>query len=132
MSEFRLRIVTPYGLFFDDMVEGVIVRTTEGEMMVLANHINFASILAVSKASIKQHGQYRELTLAGGLLEVGKEATTIISHAAEFVDEIDIERAKRAKETVEQKMKNAKSVEMDLLEYKLKKSLNRIRAKEHS
>lgn len=130
MSEFNLRIVTPYKLFFEDKVEGIIVRTTEGEMMVLPNHINFVSILKVSKATIKQSGSYREITLAGGLLQVTKDVVTIISHAAEFVEEIDLERAEQAKERLEQKIKEIKEpVEMELLEFKLRKSINRINAR---
>lgn len=130
MSELNLRIVTPYELFFNDKVEGIIVRTTEGEMMVLPNHINFVSVLKVSKATIKQQGKYRDITLAGGLLQVTKEAVTVISHAAEFVDEIDLERAQKAKELLEERLKESKdAVETELLEFKLLKSINRINAR---
>lgn len=130
MSEFNLRIVTPYKLFFDDRVEGIIVRTTEGEMMVLRDHINFVSILKISKATIKKNGQYRDITLAGGLLQVTKEHVTIISHAAEFVDELDLKRAEEAKEKLEKKIKESNEpVELELLEFKLRKSINRISAK---
>lgn len=131
MSEFNLRIVTPYRLFFEDKVQGVIVQTTEGEMMVLPNHISFAAILKVSKATIKQNDKYRDITLAGGLLQVSKETVTIISHAAEYVDEIDLVRAEKAKSRLEEQIKRTeKSVEMELLEFKLKKSINRINAKQ--
>ncbi|MDO5094993.1 MAG: ATP synthase F1 subunit epsilon [Peptostreptococcaceae bacterium] len=131
MSEFNLRIVTPYKLFFEDKVQGVIVQTTEGEMMVLPNHISFAAILKVSKATIKQDNKYRDITLAGGLLQVSKEAVTIISHAAEYVDEIDLARAEEAKSRLEEQIKKTdKSVEVELLEFKLKKSINRINAKQ--
>lgn len=131
MSEFNLRIVTPYKLFFDDKVQGVIVQTTEGEMMVLPNHISFVAMLRVSKATIKQNNEYRDITLAGGLLQVSKEVVTIISHAAEFVDEIDIHRAEDAKKRLEEQLKKTdKPVEMELLEFKLRKSINRINAKQ--
>ncbi|MDO4711379.1 MAG: ATP synthase F1 subunit epsilon [Peptostreptococcaceae bacterium] len=130
MSGFDLRIVTPYKLFFDDRVEGIIVRTTEGEMMVLRDHIDFVSILKIGKATIKQNGQYREITLAGGLLQVTKEHVTIISHAAEFVDEIDLKRAEEARDRLEKRIKESKEpVELELLEFKLRKSINRISAK---
>ncbi len=130
MSEFNLRIVTPSKLFFEDKVEGIIARTTEGELMVLANHLPFVANLVVSKASIKQNGSHRELTLAGGLLKVDKDQVTIISHAAEFADEIDLDRAERAKEKAEQALqKTSDDVEIKLLEHQLKKAINRINAK---
>ena len=131
MSEFNLRIVTPTQLFFEDKAEGIIVRTTEGEMMVLANHIPLAANLVCCKASIKQNGSYRDITLAGGLLQVGREQVTIITHAAEFVDQIDLERAEKAKAIMEEKLQAADDdVQTRLLEHKLKKAINRINAKQ--
>lgn len=130
MSEFNLRIVTPFKLFCDENVEGIIVTTTEGEMMVLPKHINYAAILKVSKAKIKKNGTFREVTLAGGLLEVSDNKVAIITHAAEYVEDIDLERAQRAKEKVENKLLgDCDEQEKQLLEYKLKKAINRISSK---
>lgn len=131
MSEFHLRIVTPDRLFYDDMAEGLIVDTTEGQMMVLPNHINFVAILKVGKATIKAKGEYKEITVAGGMLKVTKENTTLISHAVEYLDEIDLARAQEAKDRLEKLLVNAKGEkEVEVLEYKLKKSINRINAKD--
>lgn len=130
MSEFNLRIVTPFKLFCDENVEGIIVTTTEGEMMVLPRHISYASILKVSKARIKKNGQFREVLLAGGLLSVNGEGVTIITHAAEYVEDVDLKRAEAAKARIEQKLnENCSDRERLLLEYKLKKAINRINAK---
>ena len=38
MSTFHLQIVTPDGLYLDDQVESVTVRTTEGDQTILKNH----------------------------------------------------------------------------------------------
>ena len=42
-SAFRLQIVTPDQLFIDEQVEALIVRTTEGELTILKDHIDFVS-----------------------------------------------------------------------------------------
>lgn len=130
MSEFNLRIVTPFKLFCDENVEGIIVTTTEGEMMVLPKHISYASILKVSKAKIKKNGQFKELLLAGGMLSVNSEGVTIITHAAEYVEDVDLKRAENAKERIEKRLcEDCSDRERKLLEYKLRKAINRINAK---
>ena len=130
MSEFNLRIVTPFKLFCDENVEGVIVTTTEGEMMVLPKHINYAAILKVGKAKIKKNGEFRELLVAGGMLSVNQEGVTILTHAAEYIEDIDLERAQAAKTKIEARLcENCSERERMLLEYKLKKAINRISAK---
>lgn len=129
MSEFNLRIVTPFKLFFDGKAEGIILTTTEGQMMILPKHINFTAELKVSDAKIKQNGNFREITIAGGIVSMLDNVVTIITHAAEFVDEIDVERAELAKQKAEECLKNCAEEERLLLEYKLKKAINRISAK---
>lgn len=129
MSEFNLRIVTPHKLFFDGQVQGIIVRSTEGELMILSNHTNFVTNLVVSQAKIKIGEEYSRITLAGGLMKVSKSQVTIITHAAEFADHIDVERAEKARHELEERLKNSKNaVETELLEHKLKKAQNRIDA----
>lgn len=127
MSEFNLRIVTPYGVFFDSPVESLKVRTTEGDLLVLAKHIDFVAMLPVGKGAIKIKGEHKEIAIAGGLLRVEKEQVTVITHAIEYADDIDVIRAQEAKDRAEEKLKHASDKrEFEYLEYKLKKALNRL------
>lgn len=130
MSEFNLRIVTPDGLFFDDKAESLKVRTTEGDLLVLAKHIDFVSILPIGKGALKVKGEAKDICIAEGLLRVEKEQVTLITHAIEYTDDIDVIRAQEAKKRVEDKMKVAVDQrELEYLEYKLKKALNRLSSK---
>lgn len=127
MSEFNLRIVTPHGIFFDDKAESLKVRTTEGDLLVLANHIDFVSMLPVGRGSFKVNGEVRDICVAGGLLRVEKEQVTVITHAIECSIDIDVIRAQEAKERAETKLKLASDErELEYLEFKLKKALNRL------
>lgn len=127
MSEFNLRVVTPDGLFFDGKAESLRVRTTEGDLLILANHIDFVSILPIGKGSLKVKGEAKDICIAEGLLRVEKHQVTLITHAMEYAADIDIIRAQEAKARVENKMKEAKDQkELEYLEYKLKKALNRL------
>lgn len=129
MSEFNLRIVTPDGLFFDEKAESLKIRTTEGDLLILANHIDFVSILPIGKGALKAKGEAKDICIAEGLIRVEKHQVTLITHAIEYTDDIDIIRAQEAKARAEDRMKEAKDQrELEYLEYKLKKALNRLSA----
>lgn len=130
MSKFHLQIVTPDKLFMDEQVESLTVRTTEGELTILKDHIDFVSNLKIHVAAIKQNGKTRTAAIAGGIIQNDKGKTTVIAMAAEWSETIDIERAKRAKEDSEKKLQMYKGDESQLkiAEYRLKKAVNRMNA----
>lgn len=130
MSTFHLQIVTPDKLFMDEEVEALTVRTTEGELTILKDHIDFVSNLKIHVAGIKQNGKTKTAAIAGGIIQNDKGKTTVIAMAAEWSEDIDIERAKKAKEDSEHKLNLYKEDEnqLKLVEYRLKKAVNRINA----
>ncbi len=130
MSTFRLQIVTPDQLFMDEEVEALIVRTTEGELTILKDHIDFVSNLKIHVAGVKQKGKIRKAAIAGGILQNDKGVTTIISTAAEWSDKIDLQRAERARAESEKRMQMHRDNlnELKIAEYRLRKAINRINA----
>ena len=96
MASFRLQIITPDRIFYDDEAERLIVRTTEGEMGILARHENFAGALPSGPVKIMKDGKYRTAALSSGVIKVSADKTTIIAEAVEWADEIDIEWANRS------------------------------------
>ncbi len=130
MSTFHLQIVTPDKLFMDEQVESLTVRTTEGDITILKDHIDFVSNLKIHVAGIKQNGKTKTAAIAGGIIQNDKGKTTVIAMAAEWSETIDIERAKRAKEDSERKLQMYKGDEgqLKIAEYRLKKAVNRINA----
>ena len=127
MATFHLKIVTPDRLVFEGDVEQISVRTSTGEAGILAGHERYVAALGIGPFSIRQNGEKRFAAVANGFLKVGKTETTVLALSCEWADEIDVERAKRAKEHAENRLKTMQSKrEMDLAELKLKKALNRI------
>ena len=59
MTSFPLKIVTPDGLAFSGEAEELIVRTTTGDMGILAGHINCVAPLGMGRATILVDGQKR-------------------------------------------------------------------------
>ncbi|WP_130805738.1 F0F1 ATP synthase subunit epsilon [Senegalia massiliensis] len=129
-ATFDLEIVTPDRKFFEDEVEMVVVRGLEGDVGILKNHTPYVTPLAIGRVKIKQNGKYREATVAEGYLDVTKTKTTIVTDAAEWPEEIDLNRAELAKKRAEERLKR-KENDMDAqrAEIALKKAINRINMK---
>lgn len=127
MSEFKLQIVTPDGVSFDGMAEQLIVRTTTGDVGILKGHTNYVAPLAIGVARVKINGAFREAACNGGLVRASKEGTQIIATTFEWADQIDVERAQKAKEEALKAIQEKKNgVDVQVAEAKLKRALIRL------
>lgn len=127
MSTFRIKVITPDRVFYDGDVNHIVVRTTEGDTGILKNHENYVANLEVGEMKIKVNGEWNYAALAGGVIKVGKDMTTILSHSCEWADEIDVDRAMRAQENAKTSLESKKSdLEFDIATLKLKRAINRI------
>lgn len=127
----KLQIITPTRTILDEEVESLILTTTEGEMGVFYDHEPVVALLGYKQVAYKQEGKKKYATTMGGFVEVTKDKVTILTDASELQDEIDIERAKRAKERAEKRLAD-KGEGIDYLraEIALKKAIARINLKE--
>jgi F-type H+-transporting ATPase subunit epsilon len=103
-EKITLRLMTPTRLLLDEEVDEVTAPGVLGEFGVLPNHIAFLTLLAPGEMSFKQGSQRTHLAVAGGYAEVLNNVMTVLADAAEFAREIDLERARRAKELAEKKV----------------------------
>lgn len=128
MKPFRLSIVAPDKTFFDGETTQIIVRTTEGDVGILAGHENYVANLPSGPLKIKQEDNTNRLAaIAGGMISVTKDEVTVLATAIEWADEIDVDRAKRAEEIARKRLETSQSsAEMDRATLKLKRALNRI------
>lgn len=131
MKEFHLEIVTPDGLILDEMVESLIVRTDDGDVEFLAGHIDYMASLGTGKARIKGGGSDRVASVSGGFVTVSGGSVKLVAITFEFADEIDLERAKAARDTAKELLSSAKdSATLELASAKLQRALNRINVAE--
>lgn len=126
MAQFTLEIVTPDRKFFEEEVDMVVVRGVEGDIGILKNHTPLVTPLDIGRIKIKQNDKTREAAIAGGYVEIRKHKTTIITDSAEWPDEIDLERAKAAKERAEKRMNSESELDLVRAQVALRKALNRI------
>lgn len=127
MAQFKLKIVTPDKIFFDEDVNMLVATGTEGEFAILANHTPFVTLLKIGKIKIKENDTMKVAAIAGGYIVVKNNVAQVVSEACEWVEEIDLERAEHAKEKAEEMLRNA-SNEKEEKEAKeaLKRTINRI------
>jgi len=97
-NTFYIEILTPDRKFFWGDVESVILNTPSGEIGILKNHMPMVALVEVGSIRIKKDGNWIEAVLGQGFMEVKQNRTIILVDTAEWPDEIDINRAKAAKE----------------------------------
>ena len=127
MTPFALKIVTPDGLAYDGQAEEVIVRTTSGDVGILAGHLNCVAPLGMGRATIVIDGQKRYGACIGGILSVVDGAVTLVPTTFEWADSIDEDRVdasyQRAKDILQDKQ--ASGTDIKLAEARLRRALVR-------
>lgn len=127
-ASFSLSVVTPEKVFFDGETTQIIVRTTDGDIGILANHTSLVADLPSGPLKVRQEdGSWRTAAISTGLLKVGGNKVSILANAVEWADEIDLEWARRSEEDARRRLQEQKDKhELDLAELKLMRALNRI------
>mgnify|MGYP003294912896 CR=1 FL=1 len=128
MSTFPLKIVTPDGLIFDGEAQRLIVRSTTGDIAILARHINCVAPLGMGRATlVDAEGNRRYAACIGGMLSVQNGEVSLVPTTFEWAESIDAARAQLSLERAERVLKNKESsdAELKLAEARLHRALVR-------
>ena len=127
MTSFPLKIVTPDGLEYDGQAEELVVRTTTGDLGILAGHISCVAPLGMGMATIMVDGKKRYAACIGGMVSVVNGSVTLVPTTFEWSDEIDTARAdasyQRAQKILEKK--DASATDLKLALARLRRALVR-------
>ena len=128
MSSFKFRVITPYGEFYNGLVESVNIKTKEGRIGILKNHIPLVSPVEISILYFKVEGVEKKCAISDGILYIGEEETRVIANACEYPEDINIERALESKRRAEARLAGKLEDNFDLkrAECSLKRAMNRI------
>ena len=127
MKEFQLQIVTPDGLEFEGSALSVLVRAQTGDVEILSGHADLLLSLGTGRTRIITAEKTLRGSSSGGFVSVEKGNVRLVATTFEFKDDIDLERAKKAKSSAEEKLLAAKSAnEITLAKAKLARAINRI------
>lgn len=127
MTPFSLKIVTPEGVRYEGQAEELVVRTTTGDVGILAGHINYVASLGMGEATVVIDGQKRYGACIGGMVSVVDGSVTLLPTTFEWADEIDPERADTSQKKAEDILHNSTSGSTDILlaKARLKRALVR-------
>ena len=127
MTLFPLKIVTPDGLIFDGQAEELIVRSTTGDIGIMAGHINCVAPLGMGRAMVLVDGQRRYAACIGGMLSVVDGNVTLVPTTFEWAEDIDLARAERSYQKARDTLgsKDSTGAEIKLAEAKLRRALIR-------
>jgi F-type H+-transporting ATPase subunit epsilon len=131
---FPFEILTLQKLFLREEVRFVIAPGQEGVFEILANHAPFVFALNPGPLRLRMpDGKDQYMVVGTGFLVVQKERTTVLTRSAERPEEIDVTRARRAKERAEERLQQ-KSSDMDLAraQASLQRALARLKVAEYA
>lgn len=103
-STFYLEIVTPERKFFSGDVEEIVLKTPEGEIGILKDHMPMVIAVAIGPMKIKRDGEWLEAVLTEGFMEIKQDRTIVMTDTAEWPHEIDINRARAARQRAEERL----------------------------
>lgn len=131
MSTIKVNIVTPDGPVVETEVDMVIATTEAGEIGVLPGHIAMVAPLQIAALRLQTADATEIVAVHGGFMEVRPEIVTILAQAAETAATIDVARAKKAEKRAQETLQAEKdTTESRLVEFDLKRAMNRIRVAE--
>jgi len=134
-KQLKLKIVTPERLVLEEMVDQVILPTTEGEITVLPDHVPLIVGLKSGDVVAFVSGEQVPMAVVGGFIEVKKneEGITEVAVLADFAEHLSelsdavIEKAKARAEELKKLMENKEHVDFEHFEAELERSLTRVK-----
>jgi len=128
-SEFSFEVVTPERKILSTQAFEAVIPGSEGYFGVLPGHAPLLTRLGIGELSYRDAAGWHYLAAADGAVEVLPDRVTIIAAICEPAREIDVERARQAKQRAEETMRDAAKLsdhDMLLVEASLKKALMRL------
>jgi len=127
-----VEVVAPERIAFSNDVDFVVVPGIEGYMGILPQHAPIVSGLNIGVLKVIDAGKETKVAISGGFMEVNENKVVILADTAELGSEIDVVRAKEAKERAEARL-SSKSFDVDVAraEMALRRAVTRLKASGH-
>lgn len=127
MARLHLVILTPRTKTFEGDVDLLTLPTKSGQVGILADHYPLIATIPTGVFHFVKDNVTIHYAISGGVISVQKDKTLLLAEALERPDEIDIERAKRAKERAETLLASKDpDIDIERAQAALMRALNRI------
>ena len=127
-----VELITPErSLITETEVDQLVAPSVDGEVTILPRHAPLLTVLDPGIVLVRRDGSDEVLAVSGGFLQVQENRVTILADASERSDEVDRERAERARAAAEQQISEAPDFDSMLeARVRLMRALSRLRAAE--
>jgi F-type H+-transporting ATPase subunit epsilon len=110
----QVELVSPERILYSGEADMVIARTVGGgELAFLTGHAPFVGALDIATVTIRSSQGDEVVAVHGGFVEVSNNTVTILSDVAELGSQIDVERARQAKDSAEERMRHDHDAEAE-------------------
>ncbi len=132
MAQVKLDIITPERVVYSEPVDMVVARAIDGDIGIMPGHTPLVTALETSVLKIIEGEEEIPVPISDGFLEVKPEQVNVIVRTAELPEEIDVERAREARERAERRLREEKGrVDETRAEAALERAIARIDAVEN-
>lgn len=111
-------------------VDSVTIPGLDGDFSVLPGHTPFLSALRTGVMTIRSNGATKRYAVNGGYIEVLDNKVIVLTQTVEAEDEIDVDRAKKARDRAERRLGGEEGPDIDMrrAELALQRALIRLQA----
>ena len=128
-NSYKLEILTPLKKVYEGEVEHLVANGVDGLFGVLFNHAPMLSGLSFGPLYLRMSGgQQKEFVVSDGFFEVKNNVASLLVDTAESKEDIDIQRAKEAKERAEKRLQErGKDTDVDRAHAALVRAITRLK-----
>ncbi|HZS06175.1 MAG TPA: F0F1 ATP synthase subunit epsilon [Blastocatellia bacterium] len=126
-DKIQLEVITPEKLALRELADEVVLPGAGGELGVLPDHTPLISQLQTGVLTYRQGADKKQLHVSGGFVEVLPDKVSVLADVAEKPEEIDVERARKARERAERRLSGSgDDIDLDRAQLKLLRAQTRI------
>ena len=129
MQLFSVKVIASNRVFYEGKCRSLVLPELDGEKGILAHHENM--IIAIENGVMKiqqEDGEWIEAAVSSGFAQIINNRVLVLVLSAEKPEEIDIRRAKEAKERAEEQLRQKQSLqEYHISQASLSRAMTRIK-----
>ena len=108
MNKFKIKIITPDGIKFNDEISFLSLPTSEGEIGILPQHTSLITIVKPGEITLYSDKKEEHLATEGGIVEINNNYVKLLIDTAEEADNLDELKILEAKKQAEERLKKSK------------------------
>lgn len=113
MSSFYLKVIAANRVFYGGRCRSVVIPDMDGEKEILAHHEDL--VIAIQDGEMRYQEEdsteWKHAVVGRGFAQIAHNRVTVLVETAESPEEIDIARAKEAKERAEEQLRQKQSIQ---------------------